>query len=382
MSIKFTDKLPAPTSRTMKDSGELVAPCTFARSGVMQYLAKELSPLFDDLPPTTIVRVMRTVDELYKPAVMEGLKSAPITIGHPTEDVCVANYKTLAKGVLSGMPIQDEDSTGEKTLAGELVLNDQEAIDLTDPANPLGKSGLSLGYTADLIRVSDCATHDAEQVNIRPNHIAIVPIGRAGSEFRIGDSDEVLAELEKVEAAKVEAEAAKAIEEQAAADAQKAANDAAALLAQVPADDVSVKLADALTKLDVLQAKLDVANEALASKKDLRFSDEDIIGMVNKKVAFLILAKQFSDKDYSAVSEEDAKREIVAARFGDMSGRSVDYIGARFEMMMEDETPSDMSRLLQEQANLGFKDAQVKPSVAEEARLRMMERHTHRHDPK
>lgn len=382
MSIKFQDKLPVPTSRTMKDSGELVAPCTFARSGVMNYLAKELSPLFDDLPPNQIVRVMRTADELYKPAVLEGLKSAPITIGHPAEDVCVANYKDLAKGVLSGMPIQDEDSTGEKTLAGELVLNDQEAIDLTDPENPQGKTGLSLGYTADLIRIKDCATHDAEQINIKPNHIAIVPIGRAGSEFRIGDSDEVLAELEKAEAAKVESEAAKAIEEQAAADAQKAADDAAALLVQTPADDVSVKLADALAQVDVLQAKLDAANDALANKKDLRFSDEDIVGLVNKKVAFLLIAKQFSDKDYSATSEEDAKREIVAARFGDMAGRTDDYVKARFEIMLEDEQPSEMTLLLQQQAKVVFADAQAKPNAAEEAHARMIARHTHRHDPK
>lgn len=349
---KFKDRLPAPTSRVMKDSGEMVAPCTFARAGVMKYLAKELSPLFDDLPPNQVVRVMRHKDELYKDSVIEALKSAPITIGHPDEDVSVDNYKDLAKGVLSGLPLKDTDSTGEASLSGELVLFDKDAIKLSE--NEL--DGLSLGYTAKLIRVKDGKDWDAEQVDIRPNHIAMVKLGRAGSEFRIGDSDEV---------AKLEEEELKA---------KKLADEATAFL-----ESVTTKLADAETKIAELEAKLDAANETIKSKSSLRFSDEDILEMVAKRTQFLLNAKRLSDEDFSKVTEEEAMRSIVTKRIGDVSEKSLAYVQARFEILLEDEAPSELAEIMGKQLkDANFAKVEKTESKSEEARRRMVERHMHK----
>lgn len=351
LTLKLHDRLPAPTSRTMKDSGELVAPCTFARSGVMKYLAKELSPLFDDLPPNQVVRVMRTADELYKPSVMEALKSAPITIGHPNDDVSVDNYKELAKGVLSGMPTKGEDSTGESTLAGEVCLNDKEAIRLSDE----GKAGLSLGYRADLIRVQGNTDYDAMQINIRPNHIAIVGGPRAGWEFRIGDSAELL-ELEEALA-----EEAKLAEE---------------LVNKTT--ELTVKLADAEAKISELEAKLDVANESLASKSGLRFSDADIVGMVESRVGFLLTAKRLTDEDLTKLSEGEAMRKIVTARIGDMSQKSDSYVQARYEILLEDEAPSELQHIMQAQLKTKFADKQAEKTPSEISREKMILRNAHK----
>lgn len=376
MAIQFQDKLPAPTSRTMKDSGELVAPCVFAREGVMNYLARELSPLFDDLPPNQVVRVMRTMDELYKDSVLEALKSAPITIGHPKEDVCVANYKDLAVGVLSGLPHKDEDSQGLAVLAGELVLNDQTAIDLTNPDNPQGKNGLSLGYTADLVRVNDSKDWDAIQCNIKPNHIAIVPVGRAGSEYRIGDSDAVLEQEAEVIEAKATTDAANNILDGVNNDSESTQVETDLATVQSTLAETEVKLADSLGQIATLTAQLEAAQDALAAKKDLRFSDEDINSLVNKKVSFLVLVKQFSDEDFSNQSEQDIKRTLVTAKFGDMSAKTDEYVDARFQIMLEDEEPSVLGKIMHDAQQQVLKDSQPKPDEATVARSRMMAGYT------
>lgn len=352
LNLRLHDKLPAPTSRKMKDTGEMLAPCTFARAGVMHYLAKELSPLFDDLPPTQIVRVMRTADELYKDSVIEGLKSAPITIGHPAEDVSIDNYKTLAHGVLSGAPMKDTGLDDEAVLSGELCLNTAEAIQLADESD----AQLSLGYNADLIRVEH-KDWDALQINVVPNHIAIVRSARAGKQFRIGDSDAVAE--------------------------QRDAEEAAAVVPEETVETLTAKLADSAKDLEAVRAALDAANEKLEAKQSLRFSDEDFATAIREEVSFYIQAQAFCDEDICGLTKKDAQlavlKQITGKSFAD---RDEAYISMRYNIAIEDagdvsKEESPMAKILKEVHTQTLKDAAPEVSEAEKARERSIARNAH-----
>jgi len=133
----------------------------------------------------------------FSTASLESYRSAPITIGHPETDVNTENAKELIKGVLEGMPMKDE--SGEM-LIGTLVINDADTIALVR-ANT---NQLSSGHTASLVMCDfDTVGYHAKKTNIRANHIAIVPKGRAGV-AAIEDSAEELEEVvEEQETAEV-----------------------------------------------------------------------------------------------------------------------------------------------------------------------------------
>lgn len=356
LKLRLHDKLPAPTSRKMKDSGEMIAPCVFARVGVMHYLAKELSPLFDDLPPTQIVRVMRTADELYKESVIEGLKSAPITIGHPAEDVTIDNYKELAHGVLSGAPMKDKGLEDEDVLAGELCLNTAEAIKLADESD----AQLSLGYDADLLRVEH-KDWDAVQINIVPNHIAIVKSARAGKQFRIGDSDAVAE--------------------------QRDAEQAETITPAETVETLAVKLADSNSKLEAVQAELDAVKEKLEAKQALRFSDEDFAEAIRAEVSFYSKAQNFCDEDICGLPKKDVQLAVLKKLTGKcFADRDSSYINTRYEIALEDandvsKEESPMADLLNAVHKQVLRDSAPTKSKAEEARERAIARNAHKNVP-
>src|SRR5690606_35603689 len=97
--------------------------------------------------------------------------------------VTADNWKTLAVGEASTDVMRD----GER-LKIPLIVKDTNAI----AAIQAGKRELSVGYACDLAFepgiTPDGLAYDAVQRNIRANHVAIVQRGRAGSDFRIGDS--------------------------------------------------------------------------------------------------------------------------------------------------------------------------------------------------
>ena len=106
--VGFQDKLHMPTKRKFKISGQMIAPCSIARTGIMEYKAKECGSAFKDHDPESIVKIMTLAEDLFDEASIESYRSAPITVGHPTVDVDTENAKDLLKGVLEGMPMKDE----------------------------------------------------------------------------------------------------------------------------------------------------------------------------------------------------------------------------------------------------------------------------------
>lgn len=177
LMLKFQDSV---TLSGVKITGEgyLVADAFAVRTGIQQYAGYEVGR-----PDLAVVNVYRSADEVFSAATLQSFSHTPVTNEHPKEAVTKDNWKDLAVGEASTDVLRD----GGK-MKIPLILKDASAI----VAVQSGKRELSAGYGCELVWqdgvTEDGTAYQAKQVNIRANHIAIVQRGRAGSEFRIGDS--------------------------------------------------------------------------------------------------------------------------------------------------------------------------------------------------
>ena len=366
--VLFKDKLNIPTQRKFKDSGQMIAPCSIARTGVMSYLAKECGDAFKDRDPMSIVKIATLAEDLFCKDSIESYRSAPITVGHPEDDVNTENSKDLVKGMLEGLPLRD----GE-LLSATLVLNDADAISITKQSD----SQLSSGHTARLVLCDAAVTgYDAKKTHIRCNHVAIVPRGRAGADVRIADADAVAEEGFVEPVFDAEGNEVKPVEVPAAAVPDVVVEPVAAEVVE----PVAVALGDAAA-LAIEVAQLTVKLEdAQAEIKTLKLIDIDTL--VQERLELVSNVLKLADGIVvTGKSAMELKREVVAkCRDADMTGKSDAYIEARYEVLLEDAaagkpTPveSDMTKALRTAAlvkSTTLKDKELSP--AELSRQKMI----------
>ena len=318
------------TTRRLRDSGEMLAECTIARTGIMMYKAKELGDIAKHLDPETICRVRTKPEVLFDEATIEGCRSIPVTIGHPKDDVSIKNNKQLQKGFIEGRPNPDGSF-----LAASIVLNDADAIRLVDS----GVDQISLGHNA-LLAVCEDGEADFDKIKIVPNHAAIVVRGRAQT-TRIGDSGEEIAIVDKA-----------------------------------TFDIVEAERDDALTKIGVLEQKLADANAA-------KLSDEEINAEIEKRCTartnLLIEVAKLGDAvdglDFVGKSEIEIKRLVVNKLHDkDFSGKSDDYVVSRFDTAIESSSSVTLGDALNQSllhmSDKDNQDKQRKPNIVDEALAR------------
>lgn len=122
-------------------------------------------------PNGSIRREYRPPEEVFHADSLASYKGKPITIGHPGL-VTSKNAKLHTCGACLG-----EGRADGNDVLGDLMIYDTSAIDA-------GAKELSNGYTLDLDETPgeiNGERYDAVQRNIRVNHIALVPRGRAGN---------------------------------------------------------------------------------------------------------------------------------------------------------------------------------------------------------
>lgn len=133
------------------------------------------------LPNGKVRRELRLPDEVFKQDAMQSFALVPVTDEHPPVMLDATNTKDFARGSVAGTLRKDGEF-----VAGELLITDADLIKkLEDGA----AREISCGYNCDLEEVpgvtGDGQRYDAIQRNIRGNHVAIVPKGRAGPEARV-----------------------------------------------------------------------------------------------------------------------------------------------------------------------------------------------------
>lgn len=329
--MKFTDTATLAGTRKTRD-GYLVAEAFAVRTGIQLYTGDEVG-----VPDRPVVRVWRPEDEVKAPESLRTFSHAPITLGHP-EGVSASNWKDLAKGEVSTEAAWD----GNK-IKLPLIVKDAEAVQAVESDT----RELSAGYTCRL-ELADGVTPDGEpydaiQRDIRINHLAIVPKGRAGSECRIGDSAaqwgaspltdakrkeapmslrKILVDGLQVETTDAGAQAIEKLTGQ-LGDSKKALEDANTThTASLAAKDKEIATKDA--EIDKLKGK--------------QLSDADLDARVEARATLVDTARKIDpDVKTAGVSDADIRKAVVSAKLGDdaLKQKSDAYIEGRFDMLAD-----------------------------------------------
>lgn len=143
-----------------------------ARTGTQEYLARELQLEGD---PERIIQVRRTPEEVFSPATLASFEGKDVTRGHPPENVGPENFSAYTKG-----HVQNVRRSGEYIVA-DLILKDASLV--SDVWNGVTRE-VSCGYLCEYVPEGG----GYKQTNIRGNHVAVVPRGRAGREVAIQDA--------------------------------------------------------------------------------------------------------------------------------------------------------------------------------------------------
>lgn len=322
--FRIEDAAPAELKGTRRTAdGYLVAQAFVARPGIQVYLGDEVG-----MPDMPTVRVYRSEKEVRDANSLQSFSHAPVTMGHPAEDVTAANWKQLSVGEVS-----TEVTWKDNKISIPVMLKDADAISRVEA----GTRELSPGYTAEIVPgagvTPDGQPFDAQQVNIRVNHVAVVPKGRSGPEVRIGDSATPAHQGTNWGAYPIH-------------DAQEEKPMATRIML---VDGLSVETTDAgaqaIEKLqgqlktladakDTAQATADAEIERL---KGLSMKDEDVAAMVASRADLLSQARTvLKDAIPATLSDADIRRKVVTAKLGDaaVAGKSDAYVQVRFDDMV------------------------------------------------
>lgn len=298
-------------------------------------------------------------EEILSDSTVSSANSKPVTDGHHglvTKD----NSHDLMKGFTA--------SNGH--VEGNMLYND---ITITDPnlisqIKNGSKRELSIGFETQMDPTSGTyngAKYDAVQRNIRINHVAVVPKGRAGHEVRlIGDSAEAVEQVEpseekgnQMETRVVRADgqnitvAADDVDKITKLDAENSAKakqiaDLDAQIKKLQAEKAQLQgnADEANKKADSAQAKadsLETDNKKLKDQIDHLKGDafDERLNLIDKVKSFV----GDSDYDYHGKTDRDLKIDAVKAIKGDsidFEDKSDAYVQAAFDML---EKPKQVS---------------------------------------
>lgn len=169
-SVSRYDFAPITGSETTEE-GYLRVWCRAARTGTQLYRRADGSQVREYRPP----------EEVSKPDSLTTFGMKPATWGHPPVLLDSSNTKQYQVGY-SGSQVRYNDGFVEVAL----VVTDQNAIEQIKRKDA---TEVSAGYKVDFDPTPGISPEGEEyagvQRNIRVNHIAIVPRGRAGPEVRL-----------------------------------------------------------------------------------------------------------------------------------------------------------------------------------------------------
>ncbi len=318
------------SARTITDEGYLIVKdARISRSGIQEYFAGELG--LTDRDPTDVIKIYRPPAEVFKKESMDSFSNKPVTNNHPSELVNADNAKEVTVGH-SGETVSKDGIFVTTTLT---VIDSKAIKDIQE-----GKVELSNGYTSEIdfkAGITDAGEqYDAVQTNIKGNHIAIVKMGRCGSECKISDELKKGKAMKKILIDGIEYEAPEQTAQavgKVLSDAEKnkqAKEDAEEELAKEKEAKMKMEK-DHKADLDTMQAKLDDAEKN-------KVTPELLDALVVKRTSVIEVAKKVI-KNFDAAGKdcETIRKEVVQDQNKDLdlSDKSADYINARFDAIAD-----------------------------------------------
>lgn len=317
-------------------------------------------------------RELRLPEEVFASDSLESMKLKPITNDHPKDKVTSQNVEKLSVGSLGSKP---SSTNQERTWDGytdrdKLTDGFHVAIDLTithedaieDVIN--GKRALSMGYDCEIEVVPEASVwcgmpYDVIQRNIRYNHCAIVPKGRAGDNARIRlDSEDAVLEntisnskpkegckMRKIRIDGVDYEGDDLLILK-LTELQKRADDAESALKTVKEAEATLKKAEADLKEQISKTEADKdsnkdrADKAEAELKKLQetaIDEKRVDGLVAEKMALLVAAKTSGVELKEDMSNMDIRKAVIMKVFpqAKLDGKDDVYISARYDAALE-----------------------------------------------
>ena len=242
------------TTRETTPEGMLRASAIVTRAGLFPYDAGQLGVGSDG----TTIMVERPVESLKDPKTLDSIRGAPVTLGHPPEDIGPGNWDRFVVGNVVGEPRVDR--TGN--VIADILIGRQDAVKMVD----LGMAELSIGYNFNHAPApEDSAATLLTKGPMHINHVAIVPNGRAGPGVRIMDQKDSET-MNDTDLAKITAAVKDGLT---SAKVQDASLDTAAL-----ANAITASLKPTLDSIDAMKKKM-MENEDEEKKKKMMMEQKD-----------------------------------------------------------------------------------------------------------
>jgi len=299
--------------------GYLKAMPRICRTGIQIYSGEECG-----IVDKQVVRVYRDPDEVFKTDTVRGYTHLPLTDDHPPEMVTPKNWRQYAVGDTGDEVLRDGD-----TARVPMMLRDAGVIALYRAGT---KRELSVGYACDLDftpgKTADGQEYDARQINIRPNHLAIVVAARGGPRLNIGDNigdDHMNTTLQKILVDGIQCE----MTDTAAAIVNKTITGLQATIDRLKADakkrddddEDEKKKCDA--QIATLDAKVKTQDAQIATLtkqlSDSKLTPAQLDALVKDRTdVFAKAQKVMGDRfDITGKSVEDIRRAVVDKSLGD-----------------------------------------------------------------
>jgi hypothetical protein len=360
-------------------------------------------------------RELRHPDEVFSEDSLESLSMIPVTAGHPPMLLNADNAREFSVGTTG-----DKASPEDRFVRSTIQVQDAKAI-ADIQANRMRE--LSLGYrcdkdetpgvTAGIPGIADGLRYDLKQTNIRYNHLALTPLGRAGPECSVPRMDGlddaavmVLDSSDPIDQPSHRLDRSDTMDAVIRIDGieYKTSEQAAqAFRAYVERTDAATtKAGEELTatkgELEKEKARADAGEEKAKkaeTERDDALKPEAIQAAVKARVALeqigtKVLGEKTEDGEgveLDAMSDIEIKTAVIkkTAPDANLDGKTPEYIAARFDHAVEslpegERSDADESRNAVHDAATAPKKATV--TDAGEARKRMMERQENAWKPK
>jgi len=323
------------------------------RVGIMEYRQ----------PNGSIRREFRPPEEAFKADSLATLKGKPVTVGHPG--------LVRADNVKAVQPIGTVLTEGKQD--GDFIRADVVIYNLDTAGREL-----SCGYALDTEETPGewrGQHYDAVQRNIRYNHVAVVPKGRAGPTARLNmDGSQEYEYEEEQKTMKIRLDSG--LEYDAAPEVivafDKLKQDNANLLGKNQTLKTNLDTTEA--KADTLQAEKTKLDEQLKAK-DKEHADS-LNEAVKQRVSLLSVAGTHNIDKADELSDRQIKEAVVKSVRGDgmdLTAKSDEYVNAAFDLCKEDNRQDTMSQQRKQVKNPGSERKDEAPSSAADARQKMIE---------
>lgn len=325
-----------------------------------------------------VTREYRPPEEVERADSVDSFSLVPMTNDHPPMRLDAANTRAYAVGSV-GKP----KAKGGKVVAPLLIT---DAATLTDIEQ--GKRQLSPGYTVTLDRTPgttpDGQRYDAVQRNIRANHVALVRLGRQGSEVALrmdGAAVEIHTEQPEMKTIKIDGKEFQVEDAVAAAFSKLSAKDKDSDKSDSkgseggqpePKPDPEQKQKDDSADVPpAVAARLDALEE---ENRRLREDGEKKNDRIDARVELLATARSvIPNFRADGMSDTDVQAAVILALDPDAKAKlearkdSPEYIRARYEIALENRIDSG-TRLLQLGLQAARHDQSGEPTGAMKAK--------------